>query len=71
MDCVLTAPTPDFMKGQVAPTARLQVVTATAKAPVAGSCATMDQVMRRAFLEISGETLTAPRRLQEAHPMPK
>jgi hypothetical protein len=31
----------------------------------------MDQVMRRAFLEISSETLTAPRRLQEAHPMPK
>jgi hypothetical protein len=71
MDCVLTAPTPDFMKGQVAPTARLQVVTATAKAPVAGSCATMDQVMGWAFLEISGETLTAPQRLQEAHPMPK
>jgi hypothetical protein len=71
MDCVLTAPTPDFMKGQVAPTARLQVVTTTAKAPVVGSCATMDQVMRRAFLEISDETLTAPRHLQEAHCMPK
>jgi hypothetical protein len=59
------------MKGQVAPTAILQVVTATAKAPVEGSCATMDQVMRRVFLEISDETLTAPQRLQEAHPMPK
>jgi hypothetical protein len=31
----------------------------------------MDQVMRRAFLEISGETLTAPQRLQKAHSMPK
>jgi hypothetical protein len=31
----------------------------------------MDQVMWWAFLEISGETLTAPQRLQEAHPMPK
>jgi hypothetical protein len=71
MDCVLTAPTPDFRKGQVAPTAMLQVVTATAKAPVAGSCATMDQVMRRAFLLQSGLSLTAPRRLQEARRMPK
>src|SRR6478735_11869439 len=49
MDCVDTAPTPDRTKGQLAPTAKAQVVTATAKAPVAGSCATMDQVMRVSF----------------------
>jgi hypothetical protein len=31
----------------------------------------MDQVIGLAFLEFSAETLTAPQRLQEAHPVPK
>jgi hypothetical protein len=43
-DWVETAPTPVRRCGQDAPTARLQVVTATAKASVAGSWTTMDQV---------------------------
>jgi hypothetical protein len=44
MDWVETAPTPARTKGQEAPTARAQVVTATAKLPDSGSCASSDQV---------------------------
>ena len=46
MDWVDTAPTPGRTKGQLAPTAKAQVATATAEAPVSGSWAVMDQVMR-------------------------
>jgi hypothetical protein len=46
MDWVETAPTPERTKGQIAPTAKAQVATATAEAPVPGSWAAMDQVMR-------------------------
>src|SRR5271166_4808347 len=45
MDWVETAPTPERTNGQDAPTAKAQVATATAKAPLAGSWVTMDQVM--------------------------
>jgi hypothetical protein len=44
-DWVETAPTPDRTNGHEAPTAKALVATATANAPVAGSCATMDQVI--------------------------
>src|SRR3954454_13738747 len=47
MDWVETAPTPARTNGQDAPTAKALVATATAKASVFGSWATMDQVMRR------------------------
>ena len=45
MDWVETAPTPARTNGHAAPTAKALVATATANAPVFGSCATMDQVM--------------------------
>ena len=45
-DWVETAPTPARTNGQEEPTAKALVATATAKAPVAGSWATMDQVMK-------------------------
>src|SRR4051794_6824549 len=47
---VETAPTPARTNGQLAPTAKAQVATATAKASVAGSCTTIDQVIATPFL---------------------
>ena len=47
---VETAPTPARTKGQLAPTAKAQVATATANASVAGSCTTIDQVIATPFL---------------------
>src|SRR4051812_37239775 len=50
MLCVETAPTPDRTNGQLAPTAKAHVATATANASVAASCTTIDQVIPTPFL---------------------
>src|SRR4051812_25900692 len=47
---VETAPTPVRTNGQLAPTAKAQVATATANASVAASCTTIDQVILTPFL---------------------
>src|SRR3954452_13877700 len=58
---VETAPTPVRTNGQLAPTAKAQVATATANASVAGSCMTIDQVIPTPFLARWRErTHTAP-----------
>jgi len=42
---VETAPVPASVQGQIAPTAKKRLATATARKPVSGSRATIDQVM--------------------------